>query len=179
MLVYLGGAIDLVDGDIRQGWRDKMKHELKEIGVSTFDPASAFSVNLHHKEVAESLVKINEVALLSCDHAFFVMGDKYPSVGTPIELYIAKMNNIPHTVIWNPVAGSFDANLGIPVRKDPYPAYVNVFADKIVCSFHNAIRDLVHADGNDTDKPMEPQLPGVSLGDMINDTAKRNSLGRH
>lgn len=129
MLVYLGGPIDLVSDKDRVNWRWDMKKELIGREISSFDPCSAFKINPCDKGVAENLVDINKMAMLNCDFAVFVMSREMPSIGTPIELYMASENGLPHVVIW--------------LSDGPFPAYISGLADTVVRNFDDAMHEII------------------------------------
>lgn len=131
-LVYLGGPIDLVNENDRIQWRKGMADVLlNTYGISTFDPAAAFNVELRDYQVSRQLVHINEVALSTCDFAVFVMSPNQPSIGTPIELMLAHKQLKPNVVIWG----------GDPEK--PLPAYVSALAGNVVYTTEQAINAVV------------------------------------
>lgn len=143
MMIYLGGAIDLVSGETRNAWREKFAGILmSEYGISSFNPAAAFNFNVAgDAEDAEKLIEINRRAMLTCDLAVFVMASDQPSIGTPMELLMAKQEGLPHIVIWNPSIKSFDP-LFIQAEPNMLPAYINGIADEIVYTFDGALAKI-------------------------------------
>jgi hypothetical protein len=142
MLVYLGGPIDLVSDGERSGWREMMKNELASRGISSFDPAAAFRY-MPHSDDARVLIDINKKAMCSCDFAVFVMGSTMPSVGTPIELYMATQYGINHCVIWEPDHQSFRSGESVHPVAGNLPAYVKGFAQHVFHRFDVALDHIV------------------------------------
>jgi hypothetical protein len=132
MMVYLAGAIDMVSKEEGANWRLDAIERLGSMGISTFNPMSAFGyVDLDNREAARALVQINEAALRSCHAALFVMSPDKPSIGTPIELAICHNERIPHVVLW--------------VTKDwtlPLPAYLTCYGSKIVQNMQDAMTKI-------------------------------------
>lgn len=126
MLIYLAGAIDLVDSKGRHGWREKMKDELAARGMSSFDPSTAFRFIARNYDDAAKLIRINRKAMLDCDIVVMVMGKSMPSVGTPMELYMCMEANHPVVVVWEPDIKSFDGEEPDKERS-PLPAYISGF----------------------------------------------------
>lgn len=124
-MVYMAGAIDMVSSEQREGWRDAAAKELKDDGISSYNPAAAFVVDLC-ADVASAIVEINEVALRKCDFALFNMSKTQPSIGTPIELYMAAKLNKPRVIVWDK-------------SDEPIPAYLSYYGDTIVYSLADAI----------------------------------------
>lgn len=130
MLVFLGGPIDMA-GEHASHWRQTAKEMLKEHGISTYDPLAAFNVNLHSKAAVERLVQINMHALSQCHFAIFALPHYVPTFGTPMELFYAHQNDIPHVVWWD----------GDPAK---VPAYVTYCARKIVYTLEDAVNAAVN-----------------------------------
>jgi len=125
MMVYLAGAIDMVSSEQREGWRDAASKMLKSDGISTYNPAAAFVVDLG-ANVAPAIVEINEIALQKCDFALFNMSSSQPSIGTPIELFIAAKLNKSRVVVWDN-------------KHDPVPAYLAYYGGMIVYTLTDAL----------------------------------------
>ena len=96
-MVYLGGAIDLAAGVDARG--AIIKALTGEVG-GMFNPKTAFAGITNMNSVSAEIVKINKHALTNCDIAVFVLDQKVPSIGTPMEILIAKEANIPTFVIY-------------------------------------------------------------------------------
>lgn len=128
-LVFLSGAIDLAK-DGYQDWKSAVKKELATHNIGTVDPAGTFNyaINLdspyEHRHTAEALININHHALINSDFALILLDQDTPSIGTPIELYMCMMHNVPNVVVWN---------------GDRYPAYVYGLADHVVSSVEEAL----------------------------------------
>ena len=117
MMFYLAGAIDLSSDN---SYKEMMLQSANELGICTFDPKGAFSISNPTKEDAEKLMSINEKAMLTCDGVVFLFDESTPSIGTPIELKIANMKNVPNIVIY--VTDSIDGMV---------PMYITGLADEI------------------------------------------------
>lgn len=128
-LVFLSGAIDLAHKDY-QNWKERVKEKLAEIKVGTVDPAGTFNYVINeedpaeHRHTARALVDINRHALISSDLALIVLDAHQPSIGTPIELYLCDVHDIPSVVVWN---------------GDRYPAYIYGLADYVVDNMDDAL----------------------------------------
>lgn len=96
-MVYLGGAIDLAAGVDARG--TIIKALTGEVG-GMFNPKTAFAGITNMNGVSAEIVKINKHALTNCDIAVFVLDERVPSIGTPMEILIAKEANIPTFVIY-------------------------------------------------------------------------------
>lgn len=141
-MIYLAGPIDLVTKQESSTWREKFANELASRGMSSFNPASAFKLILDNEDDAKTLVNINTAALHQTDFVVFVMGKTIPSIGTPMELFMAHMHDIPHVVVWEPQIQSFDSKLpsSPPVV---VPAYISAFAQHVVYRFDDALDYIV------------------------------------
>lgn len=180
-MIYLGGAIDMATAKERTNWREDLKKALHGMyGHSSFDPASAFRVDLADHKTTKHLTEINKYAMGKCDIAIFVMNDKTPSIGTPMELYMATnemsgfgYNMIEHLVIWNPhdthALPKYSKYKINQERKrdhldDELPAYISGMTSNVVSSFRDAILFIDHvASGNPASdffkKEMMPPCP--------------------
>lgn len=158
-IVYMAGAIDLVDGDNRTSWRDEATAVFNDEGIAVYNPVGAFGAVLNNKKVAESIVAINAAALDECDHIIFVMGKDYPSVGTPIELFMAHQKDLKYTVVWNPIIGR---GHGTYKDNEDLPIYIRHFAGPraIFKSIDDAIGSILIAlDGDRPRMPAPPFMP--------------------
>lgn len=110
-------------------WRLQAISQLRSIGVSSFNPMSAFGfVNLSNRESVKALVEINEAAMLRCNAAIFLMSASQPSIGTPMELLLCHQHGIPTVVIWD--TKDWSANL---------PAYITHYGGKVVADVNAAV----------------------------------------
>lgn len=142
-IVYLGGPIDLVSGEQRNKWRERFADELASRRISSFNPASAFKLILQNKEDAEMLIEINKSALSNSNFAVFLMGKDMPSIGTPMELLMARQMGIPHLVIWEPKISSFTDEIKYKPLPKSLPAYIHGLADQVVYRFDDALDKIV------------------------------------
>ena len=128
-LVFLSGAIDLAHKDY-QNWKERVKEKLAEIKVGTVDPAGTFNYVINHDDMAEhrhtakALIEIKHRGLINSDFALIILDEKTPSIGTPIELYMCAIHDIPNVVVWN---------------GKRYPAYVYGLADNVVDNMNDAL----------------------------------------
>lgn len=136
-LVYLAGAIDLVDENGRNDWRTEAKKILNRCGISAIDPTGTFSYvrssnELDRKITSSKLIEINRNNMLMADIALIVLDKNKPSIGTPIELWMCVEAKKDIVVLWN--SGS----------EDFIPAYIEglVNPHDIVFNLESAI-DLV------------------------------------
>lgn len=133
-LVFLSGAIDLANKDY-QDWKKTIKAELQANHISTADPAGTFNYvinpdhNIEHRHTAEALININYHALMNSDFALILLDEKTPSIGTPIELYMCAMHEIPNVVVWN---------------GERYPAYIYGLADHVVDNMQDALNIILN-----------------------------------
>lgn len=157
-IVYLAGAIDMVNGDNRTTWRDKVTDKLREHGIAVYNPVAAFGAILTNEEVSRAIVNINTAALKECSHILFVMGNDYPSVGTPIELYMAHQLGLNYSIVWNP-SPTLDLGFGHEklVDGDLLPIYVRHFAGKkpIYNGFGGALASII----NEHNRKQKPRAP--------------------
>lgn len=163
-MVYLAGAIDLVDGNNRTTWRDKITKVLNEHNLAVYNPVGAFGAILTDTQVAENIVEINTFALKQCQHIVFVMGKKYPSVGTPIELYLAHELDLGFTVIWDPTP-AMDEGFEEYGDGDTLPIYVRHFSKgkKIFNGFGGAIAHVI----KETKTAARMPAPPFDLGPIV------------
>lgn len=96
-MVYLGGAIDLAGSTDARGII--IEALTGEVG-GMFNPKTAFAGITNMDGISAEIVKINKHALTNCDIAVFVLDQKVPSIGTPMEILIAKEASIPTFVIY-------------------------------------------------------------------------------
>lgn len=71
------------------------------------------------------MIKINEHNLLASDIVIVLLSKDHPSIGTPIELYLANIHNVPNIVV-------FDG--------EKIPAYILGLADAIRRDINSAIK---------------------------------------
>lgn len=117
-----------------QNWKQKTKIILQKYGITCVDPAGTFSYATtgNRREdinTAKKLIKINEQNLLTCDIAIILLSKNHPSVGTPIELYLANINKIPNIVVFD------DGKI---------PAYILGLADTIRYDMESAIEYIIN-----------------------------------
>ena len=132
-LVFLSCAIDLASGDY-QNWKKSVKTKLAEAKIGTVDPAGTFNYVINegspaeHRHTAEALININHHGLVNSDFALIVLDEKTPSIGTPIELYMCAIHDIPNVVVWN---------------GERRPAYVYGLANHVVNNIDDALEIIL------------------------------------
>lgn len=137
-LVYLAGAIDLVDEKQRNNWRTSVKECLNEHGISTIDPTGTFSYVRSNNEwdrrkTSLDLIKINKANMMMADVVLVVLSKNKPSIGTPIELWMCAEAKKEVVVFWDTDSTDF------------IPAYIEglVRPNDIVFSLERAIELVI------------------------------------
>jgi len=92
IMVYLAGPIDDVDIQDAKGWRDLMARQLWTKGISVFNPATAYNLNLDRNTefISKRLININKKAIEECDLLVANLSGKGRGFGTIREIEYAK-----------------------------------------------------------------------------------------
>lgn len=113
--IYSAGPIDL--GPDKPGWRARLIEEFKkrsdDLPITMFDPSSAYShahwgvatSDLSHIGRATYIAKVNEAALLNSDLMVVSLPSGVQSVGTILEMQIARDAGVPIYLITDIPAG--------------------------------------------------------------------------
>lgn len=126
MLVYLAGPIDMAAGE--NHFR-AMADVMKDFGISCYNPRAAYAgLNTQDKTDVARMITVNKLALYNSSAVVMMMRHDVPSVGTPIELYMAHQNHTPILAIWT----------GTPTAT---PAYLSHYADIVYGSLDELILD--------------------------------------
>lgn len=91
-MVYLAGPIDDVDINDAKSWRELMARQLWTKGISTFNPATAYKLNLDRNTeyVSERVVNINKCAIQQSDLVVANLSGPGLGFGTIREIEYAK-----------------------------------------------------------------------------------------
>ena len=92
IMVYLAGPIDDIDIQDAKSWRELMARQLWTKGISTFNPATAYHLNLDRNTefISERLISINKKAIEECDLLVANLSGKGRGFGTIREIEYAK-----------------------------------------------------------------------------------------
>lgn len=93
VMAFLSGPIDDVDHRTATHWRKNVAHALRTIGVSSFDPSTAYSIaHLGNQDyVSEHIININKAALDECDFVIAHLGGLGKAFGTIREIEYARL----------------------------------------------------------------------------------------
>ena len=89
---YMAGAIDY-EPDKGASWREQLKKMCRGPNdIAFFDPVTPYCFNNITEEVSKYIHDMNMIALEKADGIVARMMEGQSSIGTPIELYAAKMS---------------------------------------------------------------------------------------
>lgn len=98
-MVFLSGPIDDIDGREASSWRDTLSRMLLNNGMASYNPYSAFKLDINQQFISDKVININKAAIDQCDLVIANLAGNGRAFGTIREIEYARLKGIPVIIV--------------------------------------------------------------------------------